>query len=106
MNEFQAAMGICNLRHLDDEIAKRKKVAEQYRKHLAGIKGIKLNDVQQDVQSNYAYFPVVFDGYKYTRDEVFEKGAGRIFELLIRISMPGRTCIFLPCALTSFSTIS
>lgn len=73
MNEFQAAMGICNLRHLDDEIAKRKKVAEQYRKHLAGIEGIKLNDVQQDVQSNYAYFPVVFDGYKYTRDEVFER---------------------------------
>ena len=73
MNEFQAAMGICNLRHLDDEIAKRKKVAEQYRKHLAGIKGIKLNDVQQNVQSNYAYFPVVFDGYKYTRDEVFER---------------------------------
>lgn len=73
MNEFQAAMGICNLRHLDDEIAKRKKVAEQYRKHLEGVDGIKLNAVQPDVQSNYAYFPVVFDGYKYTRDEVFER---------------------------------
>lgn len=73
MNEFQAAMGICNLRHLDDEIAKRKKVAEQYRKHLEGIDGIKLNDNQPDVQSNYAYFPVVFDGYRYTRNEVFER---------------------------------
>lgn len=73
MNEFQAAMGICNLRHLDDEIAKRKKVAEQYRKYLEGVEGVKLNAVQFDVQSNYAYFPVVFDGYKYTRDEVFER---------------------------------
>ena len=73
MNEFQAAMGICNLRHIDDEIAKRKKVAEQYRKQLEGVAGIKMNAVRPDVQSNFAYFPVVFDSYKYSRDEVFEK---------------------------------
>ena len=73
MNEFQAAMGICNLRHLDEEIAKRRKVNRQYRKHLEGIKGIKLNVVQSDVKSNYAYFPVVFDDYKYSRNDVFER---------------------------------
>ena len=73
MNEFQAAMGICNLRHLDDEILKRKKIVEQYRKRLSGIDGIKLSVIQEDVESNYAYFPVVFDDYKYTRNEIFEK---------------------------------
>ena len=73
MNEFSAAMGICNLRHLDDEIKKRRKVVEQYKKRLSGIKGIKLCEAQKDVKSNYAYFPVVFDGYKYTRDEVFAR---------------------------------
>lgn len=73
MNEFQAAMGICNLRHLDDEIAKRKKVVEHYRERLSGVEGIKLSVVQENVESNYAYFPVVFDGYKYTRNEIFEK---------------------------------
>lgn len=73
MNEFQAAMGICNLRHLEDEINKRKMVVERYRKRLFGISGIKLCAEQLDVKSNYAYFPVVFDGYKYTRDTVFEK---------------------------------
>ncbi len=72
MNEFQAAMGICNLRHLDEEIAKRKKVVEKYRRRLDGVDGIKLSIVQNDVESNYAYFPVVFDGYKYTRNEVLE----------------------------------
>ena len=72
MNEFQAAMGLCNLRHLDTEIAKRKKVVERYRERLAGVEGIKLSKVQEGVDSNYAYFPVVFDGYKYTRNEVFE----------------------------------
>lgn len=38
-----------------------------------GVEGIKLSIIQKDVESNYAYFPVVFDGYKYTRNEVFEK---------------------------------
>jgi len=71
MNEFQAAMGLCNLRHIDGEIAKRKAVVERYRERLSGISGIKLSVIQDYVQSNYAYFPVVFDGYKYTRDEVF-----------------------------------
>lgn len=71
MNEFQAAMGICNLRHIDGEIAKRKAAVSQYRKRLCGIEGIRICDEQTGVESNYAYFPVVFDGYRYTRDEVF-----------------------------------
>lgn len=71
MNEFQAVMGICNLRHLDSEIAKRKAVVERYRKHLANIEGIVLCNKQENVDSNYAYFPVVFDGFKKNRDEVF-----------------------------------
>ena len=73
MNEFQAAMGICNLRHITEEIAKRKTVVEHYRKRLSGVSGIKLCDEQENVISNYAYFPVVFDGFKYTRDEVFAR---------------------------------
>ena len=73
MNEFQAAMGICNLRHVNGEIIKRKKVVERYIDNLKDITGIKLSKEQVDVESNYAYFPVVFDGYKMTRDGVFEK---------------------------------
>lgn len=73
MNEFQAAMGICNLRHIDGEIAKRKAAVEQYRARLSGVKGLKLCPEQEGVQSNYSYFPVVFDGYRYSRDEMFTK---------------------------------
>lgn len=71
MNEFQAAMGLCNLRHLGAELEKRKKVVEHYRERLAGIYGIVLCAPQADVEPNYAYFPVVFDGYKYNRDQIF-----------------------------------
>lgn len=73
MNEFQAAMGLCNLRHLHEEIEKRKEVVTRYRNRLEGIEGIRLNAIQKHVESNYAYFPVVFDDYKYTRNEIFEK---------------------------------
>lgn len=73
MNEFQAAMGICNLRHVDDEIMKRKAATERYIENLKGIKGIKLLPPQEGVKSNYAYFPVLFDGYEKSRDQVFEE---------------------------------
>lgn len=73
MNEFSAAMGICNLRHLDDEIAKRKAVVERYRERLENVNGIRLCPIQENTNPNYAYFPVVFDGYKYTRDEVCDR---------------------------------
>lgn len=73
MNEFCAAMGLCNLRHVEEEIAKRKVVVERYCTHLAGVDGIRLNAIQENVKSNYAYFPVVFeeDLYGASRAEVF-----------------------------------
>ncbi len=75
MNEFCAAMGICNLRHIDAEIAKRKIVVDRYRRHFEGVSGIQLNPIQKDVQPNYAYFPVVFDEERFgaDRNEVFDK---------------------------------
>ena len=73
MNEFQAAMGICNLRHVDNEIEKRKKVVEKYREKLQNIEGIKIIHTFEEIKENYAYFPVIFDNYKYTRDEIFKR---------------------------------
>ncbi len=73
MSEFQAAMGLCNLRYVDIEIEKRKKIVERYRENLKNINGIKLVKEGENIKSNYAYFPVVFDNYKYTRDEIFQK---------------------------------
>ncbi|MGN1014131.1 MAG: DegT/DnrJ/EryC1/StrS family aminotransferase [Butyricicoccus sp.] len=61
MNEFCAAMGLCNLRHIEEMIAQRGRVDARYRRHLEGIPGLKLNSIQPDVQPNYAYFPVLFD---------------------------------------------
>ena len=72
MNEFQAAMGICNLRNINTEINKRKLVVDRYFERLENIKGIKLCKQQEGIESNYSYLPVLFDGYVLTRDEIFE----------------------------------
>ncbi len=75
MNEFCASMGLCNLRHVEEEIAKRRTVVERYRSHLAGVEGIQLNAVQPGLESNYAYFPVIFEEKQFgaSRVEVFDK---------------------------------
>ena len=74
MNEFCAAMGLCNLRHVDEEIVKRRAVVERYREHLEGVDGLRLNVQQPEVRSNYAYFPVVFDENLFgaSRNEVMD----------------------------------
>lgn len=74
-NEFCAAMGLCNLRHIEEEIIKRKYVVEKYRSNLNNIKGLQINKIQLDVEPNYAYFPVVFDKIAFgsDRDEVKSK---------------------------------
>ncbi len=73
MNEFCAAMGICNLRHVDEEILKRKKIVEKYHDLLKDLEGIQLSVIQKDVQTNYSYFPVVIDEKLFgcSRNEVF-----------------------------------
>lgn len=75
MNEFCAAMGLCNLKHVDDEIAKRKLVVEYYRERLSGVEGLQLNTVQSDVESNYAYFPVVIEPRVFgaSRNEILDR---------------------------------
>lgn len=84
MNEFCAAMGICNLRHVDEEIAKRKAVVEQYRSHLETIEGLQLPVIQKDVKSNYAYFPVIFD------EKVFGASRNEVYEILAQHSIGAR----------------
>lgn len=75
MNEFQAAMGIVNLRYIDEQISKRKLLVEQYRELLQNIEGLNyLNDFK-DIKHNYAYFPVWINEENYTmnRDNIVEK---------------------------------
>lgn len=74
MNEFAAAMGLCNLRHVDNEISKRKAIAETYYSMLEPIGGIHAIKPNTSVEHNYAYMPVcIGDSFPLSRDELHEK---------------------------------
>ncbi len=75
INEFAAAMGICNLRHVQDNIQERAKIIHRYQKNLDGIPGLHIWHEQENVTSNYAYFPIVIDAEKFgiSRDDVFAR---------------------------------
>ena len=74
MNEFQAAMGLCNLRHLPQALQSRQQVVEQYYQRLGGHPGMRIL-LRQDpcLTPNYAYMPIAFDPQVlgFDRDVVF-----------------------------------
>jgi dTDP-4-amino-4,6-dideoxygalactose transaminase len=75
MNEFQAIMGLLNLKYYKDEINKRKRIAKRYRENLNSIKGIEyLDRKKENVKYNYSYFPVlVTDSFNKNRDELLNQ---------------------------------
>lgn len=77
MDEFRAAMGICNLRRVNQYIEARKLVYERYMERLSGISGLHIPEQQKDVTANYAYFPIYID------PELFGKSRDMIFDELM-----------------------
>lgn len=75
MSEFHAAMGICNLRHVFEEISKRRVVTEYYRKLLSDIPGLSLLEEQENISHNYSYFPIFInkEQFGHSRDEICEE---------------------------------
>ena len=73
MNEFQAALGLLQLKYVDQSIQKRKEIAEYYRQHLRGLPGISFFEDMPDVRHNYQYFPVLVDRQLFgkSRDDVY-----------------------------------
>lgn len=72
MNEFNAALGLLQLKYIDHALAKRRQIDLAYRNRLKGTKGIRcLGDAGEKV-ANYAYFPIlVDDAYPLKRDELY-----------------------------------
>ncbi len=58
--EFHAAMGLCNLKYVDEILKKRKDLSLYYIDKLSNLKA-SFPKHHADFVSNYAYFPVLFD---------------------------------------------
>lgn len=60
-NEFQAAMGLANLKYIEDNIRKRRAISDSY---TALLKEINVKNQllrQSKFEYNYIYYPVIFD---------------------------------------------
>ncbi|MBA7679233.1 dTDP-4-amino-4,6-dideoxy-D-glucose transaminase [subsurface metagenome] len=75
MNEFQAALGLLQLKYIDKAIEKRKQIAQQYLEGLKNISGLRYLDDIPGVKHCYSYSPILIDKQKLgkTRDEVYEE---------------------------------
>ena len=62
-SEFHAAMGLVNLKYVDQIIATRKALSAHYDKFLKTFQGVKPT-ISKDVEYNYAYYPVIFNEEK------------------------------------------
>ena len=74
MSEFNAALGLLQLKYIDQALARRKLIDAAYRNLLEEVRGIRcLNDSGESV-ANYAYFPILVEpDYPLTRDELYQK---------------------------------
>lgn len=72
MSEFGAALGLLQLRYVDDALERRRKIDASYRELLRGIPGIRCIDGTGRATANCAYFPIrVEDEYPLSRDELY-----------------------------------
>lgn len=61
-SEFHASMGICNLEHFPEILEKRKRLSKKYDQLLS--RKLKIFSAEEDVEYNYAYYPVIFPDEK------------------------------------------
>jgi dTDP-4-amino-4,6-dideoxygalactose transaminase len=74
MSEFNAALGLLQLKGIDEALKKRKAIDARYRKELTEVKGIHCLHDEKEMIANYAYFPVlVRPEYPLSRDALFQK---------------------------------
>lgn len=74
MSEFNAALGLLQLKHVDAALARRKAIAGRYREKLAVIRGIHCLNAPQKEVANNAYFPIlVRPDYPLSRDELYHR---------------------------------
>jgi dTDP-4-amino-4,6-dideoxygalactose transaminase len=74
MNEFQAALGLLQLKHFDHMVKQRKIRADKYMEMLSEVEGITFLQPAPQVDYNHAYFPIFVDAAAFgrTRDDLYE----------------------------------
>ena len=74
MSEFNAALGLLQLKHIDHALARRGQIDQAYRELLKDVHGIRCVDQTGQKVANYAYFPIMIEeDYPLSRDELYQE---------------------------------
>ena len=74
MSEFNAALGLLQLKYIDQALVQRKTIDAAYRSRLSAVKGIHCLGAAGETRANYAYFPILVQpGYSLSRDDLNQK---------------------------------
>ena len=74
MSEFNAALGLLQLKYIGEALAKRQAIDLAYRERLKNVKGIRCLSEAGQVVANFSYFPILVGGdYPLSRDGLNQK---------------------------------
>ena len=74
MSEMNAAVGLLQLKYVNDAVASRKEIDRRYRELLRNVRGITFPKEDQNVTANHSYFPIFGENeYSLSRDQLYEK---------------------------------
>lgn len=74
MSEFNAALGLLQLKHVDQALARRREIDEAYRRLLMDVPGIICVGQSGQTVANHAYFPILVEpDYPLSRDALYER---------------------------------
>jgi dTDP-4-amino-4,6-dideoxygalactose transaminase len=59
MSEFNAALGLVQLKHIDEAIARRGAIESRYRELLRDVPGVRMLERPAGVTPNHSYFPIL-----------------------------------------------
>ena len=77
MSEFNAALGLLQLKGIDQALEKRRAIDARYRLALADVAGIRCVRSAGEARCNYAYFPILVQpDYPLSRDALYRDTSG------------------------------
>jgi dTDP-4-amino-4,6-dideoxygalactose transaminase len=73
MSEVNAALGLLQLKYIDQAIARRKEIDAAYRERLRDVLNIRCLPTANNCVPNYAYFPILVEtGFPVSRDVLYQ----------------------------------
>jgi dTDP-4-amino-4,6-dideoxygalactose transaminase len=74
MSEFNAALGLLQLKHVQNAIDRRAAVDARYREALGDLDGLRLIQTAPDATPNHSYFPVLVEpSFPICRDALYQR---------------------------------